>query len=60
MKNHKNNNPERMILEGIIPSNARHAVARKMLAVMWGMWKQNGRFNKNMVMPVSRTTVSLA
>ena len=51
---------ERMIHEGLMPSNARHAVARKMLAVMWGMWKQNGRFNKNMVMPVSRTTVSLA
>jgi transposase len=25
-------------------SNARHAVARKMLTAMWGMWKNNSRF----------------
>ena len=39
------NDYERMIRNGIIASNARHAVARKMLTVMWGMWKssyQNG------------------
>jgi transposase len=47
---------ERMTNEGIIPSNARHSVARKMLTVMSGMWKQNSRFNKNMVMPVSKSS----
>jgi len=36
---------ERMIKNGIIASNARHTVARKMLTAMWGIWKssyQNG------------------
>jgi transposase len=47
---------ERMTNEGIMPSNARHSVARKMLTVMSGMWKQNGRFNKNMAMPVSKSS----
>jgi transposase len=47
---------ERMLHEGIMPSNARHAVARKMLTVMWGMWKQNSRFRENMVMPVSKSS----
>ena len=32
---------ERMVLNGIISSNARHTVARKMLTVMWGMWKRS-------------------
>ena len=32
---------ERMVLNGVIPSNARHTVARKMLTVMWGMWKRS-------------------
>jgi len=27
---------ERMVQDGVISSNARHAVARKMLTVMWG------------------------
>jgi transposase len=40
---------ERMLYDGIMPSNARHAVARKMLTVMWGMWKTNSRFNEKMV-----------
>jgi hypothetical protein len=35
---------ERMLENGATYSNARHAVARKMLSVMWGMWKNNGRF----------------
>jgi transposase len=36
---------ERMVRNGVVPSNARHTVARKLLTVMWGMWKrscQNG------------------
>ena len=35
---------ERMVSHGIIPSNARHTVARKMLTVMWGMWKRSYQF----------------
>lgn len=35
---------ERMLKDGVIGSNARHAVARKLLTVMWGMWKTNSRF----------------
>jgi transposase len=37
---------ERMVQDGIIPSNARHTVARKLLTVMWGMWKRNYQFNQ--------------
>jgi transposase len=36
---------ERMVLNGIIPCNARHTVARKMLTVMWGMWKRSCQFD---------------
>ena len=39
---------ERMVADGIMPSNARHAVARKLLAVMWAMWKTNSRFDENL------------
>jgi len=49
---------ERMLYEGIIPSNARHTVARKMLTVMWGMWKANSRFDENKVDAVSKTAGS--
>ena len=35
---------ERMLCHGIIARNARHAVARKMLTVMWGMWKSQRPF----------------
>jgi transposase len=52
-KNTFRNYYERMLYDGIMPSNARHAVARKMLTVMWGMWKTNSRFNENMVEAVS-------
>lgn len=40
---------ERMVQDGMITSNARHAVARKMLTVMWAMWKTNSQFNENSV-----------
>ena len=40
---------ERLIHSGMLPSNARHAVARKMLTVMWGMWKSNTAFNPSFV-----------
>ncbi|HEW79473.1 MAG TPA: hypothetical protein ENH34_05885 [Phycisphaerales bacterium] len=36
---------ERMVQNGIIPSNARHTVARKILTVMWGMWKRSYQFD---------------
>jgi transposase len=39
---------ERMVKDGITPSNARHAVARKLLTVMWGMWKNMSRFDKSL------------
>jgi len=34
---------ERMVRNGIMPSNARHTVARTLLTVMWGMWKRSCR-----------------
>jgi len=40
---------ERMVKNGIITSNARHAVARKILTVMWAMWKTNSPFDENSV-----------
>lgn len=40
---------ERMVRDGIVPSNARHAVARKMLTVMWAMWKTNSSFDEKYV-----------
>jgi transposase len=36
---------ERLLNDGVSKSNARHAVARKMLTVMWGMWKNDSRFD---------------
>ena len=48
------NNPfadhyDRMVQEGMTSSNARHAVARKLLTVMWGMWKSNSRYESRWV-----------
>ncbi len=37
---------ERMVQNGIIPGNARHTVARKLLTVMWGMWKRSCQFDQ--------------
>lgn len=34
---------ERMIRNGMMPSNARHTVARTLLTVIWGMWKRSCR-----------------
>lgn len=36
---------ERKLADGCLASNARHAVARKMLTVMWGMWKTSRPFD---------------
>lgn len=35
---------ERMIGNGMLPGNARHAVARKLVTVMWGMWKNHSQW----------------
>ena len=40
---------ERMLADGTLASNARHAVARKLLTVMWGMWKSQSRFDASLV-----------
>jgi transposase len=49
---------ERMKTDGVIASNARHAVARKLLTVMWGMWKTNSRLDEKLLGPESGTTTS--
>jgi transposase len=38
-----------LVRDGVLASNARHAVARKMLTVMWGMWKTNSRYEESLV-----------
>lgn len=50
----QSNNPfkthyERMLSDGVTPNNARHTVSRKILSVMYGMWKTNCRYNENLV-----------
>jgi hypothetical protein len=40
---------ERMVAHGMKTCNARHTVARKLLAVLWGMWKTNRRFEDSSV-----------
>jgi hypothetical protein len=43
------NHYRNMVRNGVTSSNARHTVARKMLTVMWGMWKTKSRFNESLV-----------
>jgi len=40
---------ERRMQNGVISSNAHRAVVRKLLTVMWGMWKSNSRFDENLL-----------
>lgn len=40
---------ERMVRNGQTVGNALHTVARKMLTVMWGMWKSSTRFDPSLV-----------
>jgi transposase len=51
--NHKNNifayEYGRMLGNGLTACNARHAVARKQLSVMWAMWKTSSRFDESLV-----------
>ena len=35
---------ERMVRDGVAPANARHTTGRKLLSVMWGMWKSNTKY----------------
>jgi hypothetical protein len=52
---------ERMLEDGIMPSNARHAVARKLLTAMWAMWKTNSRFDESMCRkPDTQAALSLS
>ena len=49
---HQKQNPfkddyERRVRNGVKPCNARHTVARKLLTVMWGMWKQSWQDSPN-------------
>ena len=51
---------ERMVQDGIVPSNARHAVARKLLTVIWAMWKTNSSFDEKLVCDeLNRPTVQV-
>ena len=51
---------ERMVQDGVITSNARHVVARKMLTVMWAMWKTNSRFNEKRIIVDAAWNISTA
>jgi transposase len=42
---------ERMVSDGTLVSNARHTVARKLLTVLWGMWKSRSRFDAGLCWP---------
>jgi len=39
----------RLLCDGLMPSNARHSVARRLLTVLWGMWKTNTSFRPELV-----------
>jgi hypothetical protein len=39
----------RLLGDGVTSSNARHSVSRKMITVMWGMWKTTRRFDPQFV-----------
>ena len=39
----------RLLKNGLTPDNAKHTVARKLLAVLWGMWKRNERFDAQLL-----------
>ncbi len=40
---------EGMVQNGIIKKNARRSVARKMLTVMWAMWKSNSSYDETLL-----------
>ncbi len=40
---------ERMLSNGITPSNAKHSVARKMVSTMSAMWKTDSKFDEKLL-----------
>jgi len=40
---------EKLLRKSVTCSNARHTVARKIITVMWGMWKTTRRFDPQWV-----------
>jgi transposase len=40
---------ERMVSNGIIPANARHSVARKLVSTMSAMWKTGSEYDEKLV-----------
>ena len=40
---------ERLVADGLTTANARHTVARKLLTVLWGMWKTNRPYDPTRV-----------
>jgi transposase len=42
---------EELLGKGVHEANAWHAVARKLLTVMWGMWKTGSRYQEAWVRP---------
>jgi len=39
----------KLLRDGVTRSNARHSVSRKIITVMWGMWKTTRRFDPHLV-----------
>jgi hypothetical protein len=40
---------ERMLSNGIIPTNAKHSVARKMVSTMSAIWKTGNKYNEKLL-----------
>lgn len=38
-----------LLTNGVTPSNARHTVSRRLLTVLWGMWKSNQPYDPGLV-----------
>jgi len=40
---------DKLTTKGVLPSNARHAVARKLTTVLWAMWKTSASFDERLL-----------
>jgi len=40
---------QRQVRRGVTPANARHNVSRKMVTVLWAMWKNDSRFDLRLI-----------
>ena len=40
---------QRMVSNGIIPANARHSVARKLVSTMSAMWKTGSEYDETLI-----------